>query len=117
MVAGWTVAGIFAFMAIIISVKLIRDHLKNFTNPVEQRKIVGILWMVPIFATDSWLSLRFKDAAIYLDMARDCYEGYVIYLFLSLMIAYLVDNDPKGEQKVIGERIRCRVLKDACIFR
>ena len=29
---------------------------------------VGILWMVPIFATDSWLSLRFKDAAIYLDM-------------------------------------------------
>lgn len=23
-------------------------------------QIVGILWMVPIYATDSWLSLRFK---------------------------------------------------------
>mmetsp|Transcript_2610 Transcript_2610/g.2953 ORF Transcript_2610/g.2953 Transcript_2610/m.2953 type:complete len:84 (+) Transcript_2610:239-490(+) len=45
--------------------------------------------MVPIYAITSWLSLRFKDAAVYLDMFRDCYEGYVIYLFLALMIAYL----------------------------
>jgi len=45
--------------------------------------------MVPIYATDSWLSLRFKDAALYLDLMRDSYEGYVIYLFLALMIAYL----------------------------
>ncbi|RLN90066.1 hypothetical protein BBJ28_00018378 [Nothophytophthora sp. Chile5] len=52
-------------------------------------QIVGILWMVPIYATDSWLSLRFKDAALYLDLMRDSYEGYVIYLFLALMISYL----------------------------
>ena len=45
--------------------------------------------MVPIYALDSWLSLRFKDAALYLDLMRDSYEGYVIYLFLALLAAYL----------------------------
>jgi hypothetical protein len=30
--------------------------------------------MVPIYSVDSWLSLSFKDAALYLDMLRDCYE-------------------------------------------
>ena len=39
-----------------------------------------------------------KDAAPYLDLARDCYEGYALYLFLALMIAYLGSGD---EAKVI----------------
>lgn len=88
----WVVAGLFVAAAVIASIKLIRGHIANFTKPIVQSKIVGILWMVPIYATDSWLSLRFKDAALYLDLMRDSYEGYVIYLFLALMIAYLGDG-------------------------
>lgn len=57
--------------------------------------------MVPIYAMDSWLSLRFKDAAVYLDMIRDCYEAYVIYLFFSLLVAYLAAGDPRGEEVVV----------------
>ncbi|CEG35300.1 Predicted seven transmembrane receptor-rhodopsin family [Plasmopara halstedii] len=85
----WTIAGIFVAVSIISSTLLIRGHLNHFTQPIVQSKIVGILWMVPIYATDSWLSLRFKNAALYLDLMRDSYEGYVIYLFLALMIAYI----------------------------
>ncbi|RLN55155.1 hypothetical protein BBJ29_003296 [Phytophthora kernoviae] len=81
----WAVAGVFVASSVASSALLIRGHLNHFTQPI----IVGILWMVPIYATDSWLSLRFKDAALYLDLMRDSYEGYVIYLFLALMIAYL----------------------------
>lgn len=58
-----------------------------------QSKIVGILWMVPIYAVDSFVSLRFKEAALYVDMLRDCYEGYALYLFLALMVGYLGDGD------------------------
>ncbi|DAZ93679.1 TPA: hypothetical protein N0F65_008187 [Lagenidium giganteum] len=85
----WALAGLFVAASVLASAKLIRSHIHNFNNPIVQSKIVGILWMVPIYATDSWLSLRFKDAALYLDLIRDSYEGYVIYLFLALMIAYL----------------------------
>lgn len=57
--------------------------------------------MVPIYAVDSFVSLRFRDAAPYVDMLRDCYEGYALYLFLALMVGYLGDGD---EYKVCGER-------------
>jgi hypothetical protein len=113
----WTVAGVFSGLAILISVNLIREHLRSFTKPNEQRKVVGILWMVPIYAIDSWLSLRFKDVAIYLDMARDCYEGYVIYLFLSLMIAYLSDGDVRGEERVVDYLEKCPPLSHPFPFR
>nr|CCA26661.1 conserved hypothetical protein [Albugo laibachii Nc14] len=89
----WVIAGLCVATSIIVSVRLIRAHLRNFTKPATQSKIVGILWMVPIYATDSWLSLRFKNIAVYLDLMRDCYEAYVIYLFLALMIAYLGDGN------------------------
>lgn len=83
------VAGICSVVAIVLSTRLIFKHLYYFTNPNVQSKIVGILWMVPIYAFDSWISLRFRQAALYLDMLRDVYEGYVLYLFLALCIAYL----------------------------
>ena len=93
---AWIVAGGFALIALMVSVRLILRHHRHFTNPPIQSKIIGILWMVPIYAADSWLSLRFKDIALYLDMCRDCYESYVIYLFLALMISYL------GEERVVS---------------
>ena len=80
---SWIFAGICSFLACVVSLRLINSHLANFTTPKIQRKIVGILWIVPIFAIDSWLSLRFIKASVYLDMFRDCYEAYVIHLFLS----------------------------------
>lgn len=49
--------------------------------------------MVPIYAVDSFVSLRFREAALYVDMLRDCYEGYALYLFLALMVGYLGDGD------------------------
>ena len=82
---SWIFAGICSFLACVVSLRLINSHLASFTTPKIQRKIVGILWIVPIFAIDSWLSLRFIKASVYLDMFRDCYEAYVIHLFLSLM--------------------------------
>ena len=57
-----------------------------------QRKVVGLLWLVPIFAATSWLSLVFPEASVYVDMARDCYEAYCLHLFLSLMLCYLGDD-------------------------
>mmetsp|Transcript_8917 Transcript_8917/g.11821 ORF Transcript_8917/g.11821 Transcript_8917/m.11821 type:complete len:362 (-) Transcript_8917:253-1338(-) len=86
---AWITAGFCSSIAILLSSRLIFKHLLHFTNPNVQSKVVGILWMVPIYAFDSWVSLRFKSAAIYLDMIRDCYEGYVLYLFLALCIAYI----------------------------
>ena len=45
--------------------------------------------MVPLYAFDSLLSVIWLNMALWVDMVRDLYEGYVIYLFLSLMMEYV----------------------------
>ncbi|KAK3576395.1 hypothetical protein CHS0354_026728 [Potamilus streckersoni] len=45
--------------------------------------------MVPIYAMNAWLALRFPEAAIYLDTLRECYEAYVIYNFMAYLLSYL----------------------------
>lgn len=87
------ITGLCAGVAVLLSAALIQQHLTHFSKPMVQSKIVGILWMVPIYTVQSWLSLSFKHYALYLDMFRDCYESYVLYLFLALLVAYLGDGD------------------------
>ena len=70
----WLIAGCVSFLSAAISMDLIFRHARNFSCPPIQSKIMGILWMVPIYAVDSWLSLRFPQQAVYIDMFRDCYE-------------------------------------------
>lgn len=56
----------------------IYHHLRWYTNPTEQRWIVRILFIVPIYATYSWISLLFFNSEsyyVYFFTVRDCYEG------------------------------------------
>ena len=64
-------------------------HMFHYVRPELQMYYIRILWMVPIYAVESWFSLRFKEAALYIETARECYEAYVIYSFFYLMLAYL----------------------------
>ncbi|GAB4823802.1 hypothetical protein N2152v2_010848 [Parachlorella kessleri] len=66
-------------------------HLEHYNRPKLQIRVIRILWMVPIYAVDSWLSLRFKEARFYIDPVRECYEAYVIYNFFMYLVAYLED--------------------------
>ena len=64
-------------------------HLANYNEPKVQMYVVRILWMVPIYSIESWLCLRYKDYAIYIETLRDCYESYVLYSFLQYLIQVL----------------------------
>lgn len=33
-------------------------HLEHYNRPKLQIRVIRILWMVPIYAADSWFSLR-----------------------------------------------------------
>ncbi|XP_013775847.1 transmembrane protein 184B-like [Limulus polyphemus] len=98
--AAQAISGAFVWAALIVTCHQIYQHLRYYTCPTEQRWIVRILFIVPIYAFDSWLSLLFFHDSfyIYFDSVRDWYEAFVIYNFLSLCYEYL-----GGESNIMTE--------------
>lgn len=91
----------------------IYQHLRWYTNPTEQRWIVRILFIVPIYAIYSWISLLFFNSEsyyVYFFTVRDCYEAFVIYNFLSLCYEYL-----GGEGNIMSE-IRGKPIRSSCLY-
>ena len=71
----------------------IYKHLKFYTVPAEQRWIIRILFFVPIYSFDSWLSLMLfqtNDLYIYFDTVRSCYEGVQVYMKLKVFLVYFL---------------------------
>jgi len=85
---AWWVAGGFTVFACYLSVQLIKRHLLNYNQPAIQKYIIRIALMVPIYAIGSWLSLRYKEHSLYIDLLRDCYEAFIIYSFVWMLSAY-----------------------------
>jgi len=86
---AWIVCGIAAILACLLSFYLMWRHLSHYTKSSQQKHIVRIILMVPIYAIDSFFSFRFYWLAVYFDVVRDCYEAFVIYTFYSLLLEYL----------------------------
>ncbi|EXB57575.1 hypothetical protein L484_022682 [Morus notabilis] len=84
---------IFAFFCTVGAIALatfhIYRHLKNYTEPTYQRYIVRIIFMVPVYALMSFLSLILPASSIYFNSIREVYEAWVIYNFLSLCLAWV----------------------------
>lgn len=85
----YQLAGTFTLLGCLISMWHMTSHLRNFHQPFVQRKILAILWMCPIYSITSWLSLVVPAMEGYLAILKDLYEAYVIYQFLSFLIAVL----------------------------
>ncbi|OTF75941.1 proteasome subunit beta type-3-like protein [Euroglyphus maynei] len=86
------IAGLFALTAIFLSLFEIFKHMQYYNKPYLQKYIVRILWMVPIYALNSWLAMFFPRTSIYMDTLRECYEAFVIYSFMKYLFNFL-QND------------------------
>ena len=82
-------AGAFSLITVLISFREIYMHLTNFYIPEIQKYVVRILFFVPVYSVQSWLSLMFFDQRLFIDTARDLYEAYVIASFVYLIIELL----------------------------
>jgi len=91
--AAFYSAGAFVLITVAMSTKLIYNHLTHWYAPDVQKYVVRILYMVPIYSIQSWLSLRFHNARIYIDTMRDLYEAYVIQSFLYYLMELLGGED------------------------
>ena len=53
-------AGVFVLLAVPVTIYEVAMHLEYFGRPRLQIYVIRILWMVPIYAVDAWLALRFR---------------------------------------------------------
>ena len=61
----------------------------HYYMPNVQKFVVRILWMVPLYSMQSWLSLRFHESSLYIESLRDLYESYVLASFLYYIVELL----------------------------
>ncbi|KAG8634452.1 transmembrane protein 184C [Manihot esculenta] len=75
------------------TLQLLSQHLFYWKNPKEQKAIIIIILMAPIYAIDSFVGLLdiqgSKAFFMFLDSIKECYEALVIAKFLALMYSYL----------------------------
>lgn len=75
------------------TVQLLSQHLFYWKNPKEQKAIVIIILMAPLYAIDAFVGLVDIEGSetffMFLDSIKECYEGLVIAKFLALMYSYL----------------------------
>ncbi|OCT50365.1 transmembrane protein [Cladophialophora carrionii] len=101
---GLWVGAIFTLIALLISFFLILMHATRYLKPWEQKHIIRILFMIPIYAAVSLLSFYYYRHSVYFEVIRDCYEAFAIASFFSLMCAYLAPD--LHQQKIYFRTIK-----------
>jgi len=98
-------AGTFSIFSVIVFLWHMTSHIREMHEPSVQRKILAILWMVPIYAVTSWISLVFGGRVEwYIAIIKDMYEAYCIYMFLSFLIAVLGKGDRSAVVDLLTDR-------------
>uniref|UniRef100_A0A6N2MLL8 Uncharacterized protein n=1 Tax=Salix viminalis TaxID=40686 RepID=A0A6N2MLL8_SALVM len=86
------IASIFVLIALVLSMYLIFEHLAAYNQPEEQKFLIGLILMVPVYSLESFLSLLDSSAAFNCEAIRDCYEAFALYCFERYLIACLVER-------------------------
>lgn len=85
-------------IAVVVSSLTIWKHLKNYRKPADQRLVVRILALVPLFSVSALAALYSPSSIVaeVLTFFREIYEAFVIYTFYSLLTNLL-----GGEREII----------------
>lgn len=73
-------------MTCVLSLITIIGHARNYNRPLEQRQIIRVLLLPPVYAIVSFLSYRFYRSYTYYEVSETVYEALAIAAFLMLML-------------------------------
>ncbi|XP_078433261.1 uncharacterized protein LOC144704649 [Wolffia australiana] len=86
-------AGAGAILTLHFTIILVTQHLFYWKNPKEQKAIIIIILMAPLYAVVSFVGLLDIDGSkpffTFLESIKECYEALVIAKFMALMYSYL----------------------------
>ncbi|KAH7215430.1 organic solute transporter Ostalpha-domain-containing protein [Fusarium oxysporum] len=83
------IAALSCLVACLVSAYLICKHAQNFTKPSQQREVIRILFMVPVYSIACVCSIIFYRQHIYIAATYEFYESLVIAAFFLLLCQIL----------------------------
>jgi hypothetical protein len=86
---GWLTAGIAVLLSCAISLWSIAKHLSHNRNIALRNATIRIILMVPVYAITSYCGLLFRRQSPIFEVFRDCYEAFVIFSFMDLLLKFL----------------------------
>ncbi|ATZ50942.1 hypothetical protein BCIN_06g04070 [Botrytis cinerea B05.10] len=78
--------------SLLLSIFLILRHATHYSMPREQKQIIRITFMIPVFATVSFLCITFEDAAAYISPINELYEAFAFAAFFQLLYTYVIEE-------------------------
>ena len=89
---GLVLAAAFGLISAVVALFLVFKHATHYLRPWEQRHIIRILIMIPIYSTVSFLSFVFYRKATYFEVLGACYEAFAIASFFTLLCNYVAPD-------------------------
>ncbi|CRG87120.1 Transmembrane protein 184C [Talaromyces islandicus] len=89
---GLILCAAFGLVAICCSVFLMFAHATHYSKPREQRHIIRILFMVPIYSVASFLCFLYYRKSVYFEVLCECYEAFAISAFFTLLCHYIAPD-------------------------
>ena len=109
---GLALTALFSVLATLTAVALILLHATHYSVPHQQKHIIRILFMLPVYAIISLVSYVYYRHAIYWEVLRDCYEAFAIASFFTLMCAYLEPDLHEQKERFRGLSTRGAGIKN-----
>ena len=107
---AWVLAGAATALTVPVTIDSVVGQLQNYRCARAQRYALRMLWLPLVYGANSWLALRYRGAAVYLESARDAYEAWAVYALYGYLCAYL-EGLPGGGPP--GSLVRCRLVATA----
>lgn len=92
-------SGFSALLSMHFTIQLLSQHLFFWKNPKEQKAIIMIICMAPLYAIDSFVGLLdirgSKTFFMFLDSVKECYEAVVScyrVIDMPLLMAHTLSN-------------------------
>jgi len=115
---GWAIAGACTAVTVIISLFSVLGHCRNYTNRIQQRQIIRILYMPPVYAVISFLSYRFFRDYTYYSFVEVVYEAFTLSAFLLLLIDYVAESAHGHKaENAMARKDKRRLMLPLCCFR
>ncbi|TGZ78344.1 DUF300-domain-containing protein [Ascodesmis nigricans] len=86
---GLVICAICTLIACVVSFFLMFKHVTNYTAPKEQRQILRILLLPPVYTLITLFSYVWHWHAVYFHVVRNCYEVFALASFFTLMCQYI----------------------------